>query len=46
MDIRTGSKYAGLGITVNEDRIAEFIEQWNPHPPTVWTTPDGARSEW
>ena len=46
VDIRTGSKYAGLGITVNEDRIAEFIEQWNPHPPTVWTTPDGARAEW
>ena len=45
VEVRGGSKNAGLGITVCEERISEFIEQWNPHPPTSRTTPDGARAE-
>ena len=37
---------AGLGIRVVEDRIEEFMEQWNPHPPTAWTLADGSHAEW
>jgi len=36
----------GLGIRVCEDRIAEHMSDWNPHPPSRWTTPDGAHAEW
>lgn len=43
---RSGSKYAGLGIEINLDRIEEFAEEWSPHPPTIWQTEDGARAEW
>jgi len=46
VEVRTGAGNAGLGIEICEDKISEFSEQWNPHPPTVWTTPDGGRSEW
>ena len=46
VEVRSGSAHAGLGITVCEERIAEFAEQWNPHPPSIWATPDGARAEW
>jgi galactonate dehydratase len=37
---------AGLGIRVVEERIEEFMEQWNPHPPTAWTLADGSHAEW
>jgi galactonate dehydratase len=36
----------GLDIRVCEDRITEFMDMWNPHPPTVWTHEDGSHAEW
>ncbi|MBT4406316.1 MAG: hypothetical protein HOC79_00385 [Euryarchaeota archaeon] len=46
VSVRSGAKYAGLGVEICEERIGEFAEQWNPHPPTLWHTEDGARAEW
>ncbi len=37
---------AGLGIEVDEELIAEHMDEWNPHPPPMWTHPDGAFAEW
>ena len=36
----------GLGIQVLEERIEEHMDMWNPHPPTVWSHPDGSHAEW
>jgi len=36
----------GIGITVIEERIDEYMDSWNPHPPTLWTLPDGSHAEW
>jgi len=35
-----------LGIEVLEERIEEHMDMWNPHPPTVWSHPDGSHAEW
>ena len=43
VDVPTG---AGLGIEVQEERIEEHMEMWNPHPPTAWTHEDGSHAEW
>lgn len=40
------SSRPGLGIEVLEERIDEYMDMWNPHPPTVWTHPDGSHAEW
>ena len=40
------SSRPGLGIEVLEERIDENMDMWNPHPPTVWTHPDGSHAEW
>ncbi len=36
----------GLGISVLEEEIGEYMTMWNPHPPTVWSHPDGSYAEW
>ena len=36
----------GLDLQINEEIIEEHMDQWNPHPPTVWTLPDGSHAEW
>ena len=36
----------GLGIAVSDELIDEHMSMWNPHPPTVWSQPDGSYSEW
>ena len=40
------SSRPGLGIEVLEERIEEYMDMWNPHPPTVWSHPDGSHAEW
>lgn len=40
------SSSPGLGIEVLEERIDEYMDMWNPHPPTAWTHPDGSHAEW
>ena len=40
------SSRPGLGIEVLEERIEEHMDMWNPHPPTVWSHPDGSHAEW
>ena len=40
------SSRPGLGVEVLEERIDEYMDMWNPHPPTVWTHPDGSHAEW
>jgi len=37
---------SGLGISIEEERIEEHADLWNPHPPTLWHHPDGSRAEW
>ena len=43
VEIPTGP---GLGITIEEERIAEHADLWNPHPPTLWHHADGSYAEW
>ena len=43
VDVPTGD---GLGVIVCEERIAEHMAMWNPHPPGIWTLPDGGHAEW
>ncbi len=37
---------AGLGIEVQDEKIADHKDAWNPHPPTLWHHADGSHAEW
>jgi galactonate dehydratase len=43
VEIPTGP---GLDVRIQEDRIDEHMDMWNPHPPSVWSHPDGSHAEW
>lgn len=36
----------GLGIEIDEEIIAEHMDEWSPHQPPRWTHLDGAFAEW